>query len=46
MSNREEGFFLTENSSKARVKEAEDARKNRAEIIKAHSQGQVSRRDW
>ena len=45
MSNREDGFFLPENASKARLKEAEDARKNRAEIIKAHSQGQVSRRD-
>ncbi len=45
MSNREDGFFLPENASKARLKEAEDARKNRSEIIKAHSQGQVSRRD-
>jgi FtsP/CotA-like multicopper oxidase with cupredoxin domain len=45
MSNREEGFFLTENSSKARIKEAENARKNRGEIIAAHSQGKVSRRD-
>jgi FtsP/CotA-like multicopper oxidase with cupredoxin domain len=45
MSNREDGFFLAENASKARKKEAEDARKNRLEIVKAHSQGQVSRRD-
>ena len=45
MSNREDGFFLPENASKARLKEAEDARKNRMEIVKAHSQGQVSRRD-
>jgi manganese oxidase len=45
MSNREDGFFLPENASKARKKEAEDARKNRLEIVKAHSQGQVSRRD-
>src|ERR1700760_1575804 len=40
-----DGFFLSENSSKARLREAENARKNRAEIVKAHSQGQVSRRD-
>src|SRR6476620_4759249 len=40
-----DGFFLSENSSKARLREAEDARKNRAEIVKAYSQGQVSRRD-
>jgi manganese oxidase len=45
MSNREDGFFLPENASKARIKEAEDARKNRAEIMAAHSQGKVSRRD-
>ncbi|MBZ5533940.1 MAG: multicopper oxidase domain-containing protein [Acidobacteriia bacterium] len=45
MSHKEEGLFLTEKASKARVKAAEDARKNRAEIIKAYSQGQVSRRD-
>ena len=40
-----EGFFLSENSSKARLREAENARKNRAEIVKAYSQGKVSRRD-
>src|ERR1700743_663123 len=40
-----DGFFLSENSSKARLKEAENARKNRAEIVKAYSQGKVSRRD-
>src|SRR6476620_8691932 len=40
-----EGFFLSENSSKARLQEAENARKNRAEIVKAYSQGHVSRRD-
>jgi FtsP/CotA-like multicopper oxidase with cupredoxin domain len=38
-------FFLSEKSSKARLREAENARKNRWEIVKAHSQGQVSRRD-
>ncbi|HEY2390759.1 MAG TPA: multicopper oxidase domain-containing protein [Candidatus Angelobacter sp.] len=41
----EGGFFLSENASKARVREAENARKNRAEIVKAHSHGKVSRRD-
>src|SRR5216683_5721509 len=40
-----DGLFLPENASKARIREAENARKNRAEIVKAHSQGQVSRRD-
>src|ERR1700686_5082347 len=45
MSHREEGFFLPENASKARVREAENARNNRGEIVKAFSQGQVSRRD-
>src|SRR5689334_25320896 len=45
MNYREDGFFLPENASKARIREAENARRNRAEIVKAHSQGQVSRRD-
>jgi FtsP/CotA-like multicopper oxidase with cupredoxin domain len=45
MSNKEDGFFLSENASKARLKEAEDARKNRLEIIKGLSQGKVSRRE-
>src|SRR5689334_9120376 len=45
MNYREDGFFLPENASKARVREAENARRNRAEMVKAHSQGQVSRRD-
>jgi FtsP/CotA-like multicopper oxidase with cupredoxin domain len=45
MIHRDDGFFLNANSSKARIKEAENARKNRAEIVKAHSQGKVSRRD-
>jgi FtsP/CotA-like multicopper oxidase with cupredoxin domain len=40
-----DGFFLSENSSKARLREAEEARKNRSEIVKAYSQGTVSRRD-
>src|SRR3979409_1000644 len=38
-------FFLTDKTSKRRLKEAEDARKNRLEILKAWSQGQVSRRE-
>ena len=38
-------FFLPRNASKARLREAEHARQNRAEIVKAFSQGQVSRRD-
>ena len=45
MNYREDGFFLPENASKARIREAENARRNRMEIVKAHSQGQVSRRD-
>jgi hypothetical protein len=45
MKHREDGFFLPENASKARIREAENARRNRMEIVKAHSQGQVSRRD-
>ena len=42
---REDGFFLPENASRIRIREAESARKNRQEIVKAYSQGQVSRRD-
>jgi manganese oxidase len=38
-------MYLPWNASKARLKEAENARKNRMEIIKALSTGQVSRRD-
>ena len=45
MKHRDDGFFLPENASKARVKEAENARNNRGEIVKAFSHGQVSRRD-
>ena len=40
-----DSFWLTHKSSKARLREAENARKNRAEILKAYSQGQVTRRD-
>ncbi len=45
MSNHEEGFFLSEKASKSRLREAENARKNRAEIIKALSHGKLSRRE-
>ena len=38
-------FFLSPKASRARLREAENARRNRWDIIKAHSQGQVSRRD-
>src|SRR5713101_8358427 len=38
-------FFLSPKDSRARLREAENARKNRAEIIKAVSQGQVTRRE-
>src|SRR5262249_61139548 len=41
----QEGFFLAEKASPARLREAENARKNRAEVLKAYSTGQVSRRD-
>jgi FtsP/CotA-like multicopper oxidase with cupredoxin domain len=38
-------IYLPEKVSKARLREAENARKNRAEILRAYSQGKVSRRD-
>src|SRR3989440_2411821 len=38
-------MYLPARASRARVREAENARRNRAEILKAWSQGQVSRRD-
>ena len=41
----ERNFFLSARASKARLKEAEDARKNRLEIVKAHSHCQITRRD-
>ena len=37
--------YLPANASRARLKEAEEARNNRAEIVKALSWGQISRRD-
>jgi hypothetical protein len=38
-------LFLRENASRARLKEAAEARENRREIVKALSWGQVSRRE-
>lgn len=38
-------FFISNKNSKARQREAENAMRNRAEIVRAHSQGQISRRD-
>ena len=38
-------FFLSSKESNARLREAENARKNRAEIVKAVSQGQITRRE-
>ncbi|HEX7287706.1 MAG TPA: multicopper oxidase domain-containing protein [Candidatus Angelobacter sp.] len=38
-------FYLPKDASKARLRDAENARKNRAEILAAYSQGKVSRRE-
>ena len=38
-------MYLPRNASKTRLKEAQKARKNRAEIVKAFSLGQVTRRE-
>jgi manganese oxidase len=38
-------IYLDEHASRARLRAAQDARRNRAEIVKAQSWGQVSRRD-
>jgi FtsP/CotA-like multicopper oxidase with cupredoxin domain len=38
-------MYLTEKASRRRVQEAENARTNRLEIVKALSQGQINRRD-
>jgi FtsP/CotA-like multicopper oxidase with cupredoxin domain len=40
-----EGIWLSENSDRARLRDAENARRNRAEITAALSHGKVSRRD-
>ena len=42
---RKGSLFLPERASRARIIEAENARGNRLEIVKAFSNGQVSRRD-
>ena len=39
-------MYLPWNASKLRLREAENARRNRAEMVKAYSQGQVTRRDF
>jgi len=39
------GIFLSKKASPARVREAENARNNRREILKALSLGQITRRD-
>src|SRR3954468_14821766 len=38
-------IYLPRNASKAQLRDAENARKNRVEIVKALSHGQVSRRE-
>ena len=38
-------IYLPKDASKAQLRAAENARKNRAEIMKAYSQGKVSRRE-
>jgi manganese oxidase len=42
---RDDRFFLSENSDKRRLRDAENAKKNRAEIVTALSHGKVSRRE-
>ena len=37
--------WLPKNASRARIREAENARRNRREVIKALSQGQITRRE-
>jgi FtsP/CotA-like multicopper oxidase with cupredoxin domain len=45
MKHPEDRFFLSARASKARIREAETARRNRAEIVRAYSQGKVTRRE-
>ena len=42
---RDDTFWLTESSDRKRIRDAENARRNRAEITAALSHGKVSRRD-
>ena len=41
----QDGIWLSPNADKRRLRDAENARRNRAEITKALSHGQISRRD-
>jgi manganese oxidase len=43
--NRDDTFWLSESSDRRRLRDAENARRNRAEITKALSHGQIKRRD-
>ncbi len=38
-------MYLSRKASRARLREAQNARNNRAEIVRARSQGQVTRRE-
>src|SRR5215472_6095399 len=42
---RDDSFWLSERSDRRRIRDAENARRERAEITKALSHGKVSRRD-
>src|SRR5579864_2860994 len=42
---RDDSIWLSEHSDKRRIRDAENARQNRAEITKALSHGQIRRRD-
>ena len=42
---RDDSIWLSEHSDKRRIRNAENARQNRAEITKALSHGQIRRRD-
>jgi FtsP/CotA-like multicopper oxidase with cupredoxin domain len=39
------GMYLSEDASRARIRQAENARHNRLDILRAWSQGEISRRD-
>src|SRR5690242_9763443 len=43
--NRDDSIWLSEHSDKRRIRDAENARRNRAEITQALSHGQIRRRD-
>src|SRR5215475_13460341 len=42
---RDDSIWLSEHSDKRRIRDAENARQNRAEITRALSHGQIRRRD-